>query len=510
MKPTRRDFLGGLLAGSAAGMSEIMTDEQLEAATVSLPENTTGSAKLPMRRQVDLCVLGGSCTGVFAAVRAARLGAKVAIIERQNCFGGVATSAMVNVWHSLHDTVFKKKIIGGLTEEVIERLKKRNAVTILDKNESLGCVFNSAELMIELDELILETGVIPYLHTLFSEPYYEDGKLTGVIIDGKSGRGVIKARYFIDATGDGDLCARLGVPFYYHDSVQPPTTCAHLSNFNSNVLHRLLKDHADEFHLKKGFSWGERIPGTSNMMFSGTRVYHVKCDDADDLTKAEIEGRRQIRALMDMVRKYGPKSNGKKSGEKDSSGKDPNGRETNSSDSNGRETGDPGLVALPSCIGIRESRHFRCLHSVTDEEALHGVKYEDTIAQGSYRFDIHHQDKSRVTFSYLDGTRRYIDGDHKVVADRWRPKTKENPTWYEIPLRSLIPVKTENVLLAGRMFDAGRHAFSGMRVMVNMNQLGEAAGVTAFLALEQSKSVAQINSREVRDTLKKGGSILFD
>lgn len=494
MKSTRRDFLGGLLAGSAAGMTDVITDDHLEAAQVS-SESVVESVKLPIRREVDLCVLGGSCTGVFAAVRAARLGAKVAVIERQNCFGGVATSAMVNVWHSLFDTVFEKKIIGGLTEEVIERLKTRNAVTVRDKNESIGYIFNSAELMIELDELVLEAGVIPYLHTLFSEPFYENGKLAGVVIDGKSGRGVIKARYFIDATGDGDLCARLGVPFYYHDSVQPPTTCVHLSNFNSNVLHRLLKDHADEFHLKKGFSWGEQIPGTPNTMFAGTRVYHVRCDDADDLTKAEIEGRRQIRALMDMVRQYGPKSSGKDSNKKNSENK---------------EFQELGLVALPSCIGIRESRHFRCLHSVTDEEALHGIKYEDTIARGSYRFDIHHQEKSGVTFSYLDGTRRYIDGDHKVVVDRWRPKTEKNPTWYEFPLRSLIPVKTENVLLAGRMFDAERHTFSGMRVMVNMNQLGEAAGVTALLALEQNKSVAQINPREVRNVLKKGGSLLFD
>ncbi len=82
------------------------------------------SKEIPVAEEADICILGGSCTGVFAAVRAARLGAKVVIIEKQNCFGGVATSGLVNVWHSLYDTSFKTQVIAGLTLEVVERLKK--------------------------------------------------------------------------------------------------------------------------------------------------------------------------------------------------------------------------------------------------------------------------------------------------------------------------------------------------------------------------------------------------
>lgn len=62
----------------------------------------------------DLVVVGGGCTGVFAAVRAARLGLKVAIIEKSNCFGGVTTNSLVNVWHSFFDVDEKEQIIGGL------------------------------------------------------------------------------------------------------------------------------------------------------------------------------------------------------------------------------------------------------------------------------------------------------------------------------------------------------------------------------------------------------------
>jgi glycine/D-amino acid oxidase-like deaminating enzyme len=64
---------------------------------------------LPVIHEADICVLGGSCTGLFAAIRAARLGARVVIVEKDNCFGGIATTSMVNVWHSLHDTEGKNK-----------------------------------------------------------------------------------------------------------------------------------------------------------------------------------------------------------------------------------------------------------------------------------------------------------------------------------------------------------------------------------------------------------------
>ncbi len=68
----------------------------------------------------------------------------------------------------------------------------------------------------------------PYLHSLFSEPYFDhNGNLSGVIIDNKSGSGIIKAKYFIDATGNGDLCYRLGLETYTNELIQPPTTCAH-------------------------------------------------------------------------------------------------------------------------------------------------------------------------------------------------------------------------------------------------------------------------------------------
>lgn len=435
--------------------------------------------QLPVIDEVDICILGGSCTGVFAGVRAARLGASVAIVEKQNAFGGVATSSLVNIWHSLYDTEGKQQIIAGLTQEMIDRLAMRHAVEV-SPNPSSAYTFNSQELKIELDELVLETGIHPYLHTLFSEPYLDgDGKLVGVVIDNKSGRSIIKAKYFIDATGDGDLCYRLGLKSYTFDLLQPPTTCAHFENWNGGEFDELLKKHADEFNIPDGFVWGAMLPETNVYMLAGTRVYKADCSIADTLTKAEMEGRRQIRAIMDMLRKYGTNGN------------------------------IPALVTLPSYIGIRETRHIECLYQISDEDAMYGKHFDDAIANGSYRLDIHHQDKPGLTFRYLDGTEVYARPGFADQKSRWRNEIEVDPTFYQIPLRSIIPKKHDNLMVAGRMLDAAILAYSGIRVMVNMNQVGEATGVTSYLALQQNKSIRDVSCEEVRNELKKGGSIII-
>ena len=467
----RRQFLEKLALGSAAWAL-------FPSLACAGKRRDGSSSRLPVIDEADICVLGGSCTGVFAAVRAARLGARVIVVERQNAFGGVATRALVNVWHSFLDAEFKNRIIAGLSQEVIERLARRNAVLEYKRSPSTGFRFNSQELMMELDELVLESGVRPYLHTLFSEPVTDgEGRLEGVVVDNKSGRGVIRAKYFIDATGDGDLCHRLGLPSYTHELMQPPTMCAHIEEYDAKEINRIIREHGEEFGIPSGFVWGGPLPGTKTFMLAARRVSGVDCSDAVQLTRAEMEGRRQVRAIMDMMRKYA-----------------------------GRELG---LNGLPSCIGVRETRHFRCLHRLRVEDMLSGKRYDDAVANGRYRLDIHHQGKPGLTFRYLDGTEVYMRPGYPKQTGRWRPETGENPVFYQVPLRSLIPGRYDNLILAGRMLDTEMAAFSGVRVMVNMNQLGEAAGVASWLALDGSTSIARVDPGAVRKTLEKGGSIIL-
>lgn len=446
--------------------------------------------KIPVSHEADLCVIGGSCTGLFAAIRAARLGARVILVEKSNCFGGVATLGLVNVWHSLWNTTGTQQIIAGLTQEVVERLERRDALLRREvTNPSMGFIFNSEELKLELDALVAETpGLSVLLHTQFASPHIVDGRIDAILVENKSGRSAIRARFFIDATGDGDVAARSGCSMRMAETPQPATACVRFSGWDTlcteagepiNLGH-VLRSQSEKHGIPPGFAWGCRVPNAETFMLAGTRIYNLDPTNATDLTRGEIEGRRQILAIHDLLRSSSPNAK-------------------------------IAIEALPSSLGLRESRHIDCLYQTTGDDILFGKTFSDTIAHGSYRVDIHHHDKPGITLRYLDGTETYNVPGCPQVKGRWRPEsTTDSPTYYSIPWRSLVPKSGPgNLAVAGRMLDADPVANGAIRVMVNLNQTGEAAGVAAALALDSSlPRFADVPANRLRQALCKGGSAL--
>lgn len=438
----------------------------------------------PVAAEVDLCVVGGSCTGVFAAVAAARRGLTVALVENQNMFGGNTTSGFVAVWHSYWDTKGERKIISGLSQELADKLKARGAVTESTRTDpSWQYALNPAETAIALDHLVTHPHIKPFLHTRMVAAVREGREIKAILIEDKSGRRAIKARSFIDASGDGDLVHRAGGETFTHPGMQPPTMAALLGGLEA--LHRQAPQFnlgADVFNprsphaLPPGFLWSYLVPGaTDQTLVFGTRVHGIDCSSAEDLTRAEMEGRAQVEKIMDGIRHAYPQSG-------------------------------VTLSALPSRIGVRETRHARCLHTLTEQEVLHGVRFEDAIANGTYRVDVHHQGSGGLTFRYLDGREHVISGDQQHTHGRWRPEQAEDPTFYQVPYRSLVPVGFENLLVAGRCLDADKGAFGAVRVQVNCNQMGEAAGAAAALARKTGAGFPAVDSGALRQSLEEGGA----
>jgi hypothetical protein len=310
--------------------------------------------------------------------------------------------------------------------------------------------------------------------------------VVAAVIEDKSGRRAIRARCFIDATGDGDLVARIPLPTRRDSALQPPTTCAILLGLGDVArqnkgfnLARAVHDPKFANALANGFLWSAEVPGVPGAtMVAGTRVHGADCSDADQLTRAEMEGRRQVRSMCEILRQHF---------------------------AGGRSVG---LTALPARIGIRESRHARCLHTLTEAEVLGGTRFPDAIANGTYRVDIHHSEKPGVTFRSLDGREEYVVPNGPTKVGRWRPPSAENPTFYQVPYRSLVPRGSCNVLVAGRLLDADRGAFGAVRVMVNCNQTGQAAGTAAYLALSDGLNVTDVPPTRLRALLTEQGAIV--
>ena len=451
---------------------------------------TEPEKRVPVIHEADVCVVGGSATGVFAAVRAAGLGAKVVIVECQNSFGGVATNGLVSLWHGFYDIGANKQIIAGLSEEVLSRMSEIDYRT----GPGLSHFFNPNELKIELDAVLKEAGVKIYLHTYYAGLATDGNRITSIFVENKDGRGAIKAKFFIDATGDGDLCRDLGVESYVNDNIQPPSAVYMMQGtndderkrfygipFNEDIVPCLIRDHGKEFGLEPDWGWDTYIPGIYNIHFrADTHVFGLNCAHADELTEAEIIGREKMRKVVRMMRKYG--------------------------NANELYT----LVNICSYIGIRDTYHYKTKYRADHMELLLGKRYDDVILNGTYDVDVHKADTG-IKFMRLSGecTTEYTDGTR--VTTNWReemgyPTDGPMPTYYSLPFRVLVQEKFENVIAAGRMLNADQEAFGALRVMVNLNQIGEAAGVAAYVAVDEDKKVQDIDGVKVAQLLSKGGS----
>lgn len=445
---------------------------------------TEPQKELNICAQADLCVVGGSCTGVFAAVRAARLGAKVVLVEKQNCLGGTATSGLVNIWHSLHDADGKNQIIAGLTQETLERLNSAGAL-IRGQSVNDAYHFNSQELKIELDRYIQENKIKLYLHTYYSSVLYEGSRLKAVIVENKDGRSAIKADFFIDATGDGDMARDLKIESYQNKNIQPPSSCFLMKgDIEGAELNDIIHEHGQEAGLQDDWGWsGHSVCGKNITMRADNHVFKVLCSRTDDLTYSEMEGRRQMRAFVDLLKKYG------------------------------KESKDYSLVAACSHIGIRDTVHYKTAFRACEKDLLLGRQYEDPILNGTYRVDIHHSEDMGITFKCLNGERHTLYGKGtREEFGNWRDEegiTGEPAKYYQLPFEILKGKTYENFIMAGRMLNADEGAFGALRVMVNLNQLGEAAGVAAYLALDGAKSIQSLDGASVCRLLKNGGSVIL-
>ncbi len=412
----------------------------------------------------DLIVAGGGLSGVAAAVSAARDGLRVLLIEKSGSLGGAMSNCLVypfmKYWEADPEDGSCRFLSAGIFAEMRER-----------QNEKAGGsddFLKPEYFKFILDDMAVEAGVDVLFHSVIFDAAAQDRRLRTVTVATKSGVMTLEADFFVDCTGDGDLFALAGCEYQLgreSDGLcQPMTTCFRMANVDLEAfsrereeIQRLYKQYREEGKLKNP---RENILiftglGDGILHFNTTRIIHHDPTDAIDLSKAEMEARRQIYEMTEFLKKNF------KSFEKST------------------------LISIASEIGVRESRKLKGAHVLTAEELKNCVAFPDTIALGNYEIDIHNPSGTGTELYY------FKPGEH-----------------YQIPYRSLLPKEYDNLLAAGRCISATHEAQAAIRIMPICACLGEAAGTAIGLAHDTGKTTHTIDTEALRQRLREKGAVL--
>lgn len=449
------------------------------------------------QKHYDVAVIGGGPSGLAAALAAARHGAKVIILERNDFLGGNAVTGLPFLGFLDKQG---RQVIGGIAQEMIDSLAEigmsaghnrcplHNSVTVLQPDY----------FKIVAMEKCLEAGIEVLLHSELIDVKVVNRRMTQVTVMGKGMKIDVTANVFIDGTGDGDAAYLAGCSYEKGQKetglMQPPTLMFSLCGFNEEEFFKYLEQHPEDLRPAESMmvSQGYDVPyfkshrsyvflGLRNRLnvlreegknplsrdtliyinsmnpgqiyINATRVHRFDGTDPHELTRAEIESMRQITQLVKLLKSEIP----------------------------GFEN--CFISHINPNLGVRETRRFSGIKRLVIDDVVKGYIPEDTVALGSYKVDIH---------SSVD--------DSTILMDL------EDP--YGIPLGCLISDEVKGLLFSGRCISMDSESLASVRIMPTCMAIGEAAGVCAALAVKQGVLPEQVAADEVVALLKKANAIL--
>ncbi len=427
----------------------------------------------------DVIVLGGGPGGVPAAVAAARNGARVLLVERYGFLGGMAASALVLPY--MKYSAGGKYIVRGLFEEFLDLMEKNGAIKKMTPTKEELVRLNTFTTDLEdrahfddepmkrlLDRFVLESGAELLLHSQAVGVLRDGASLKTVRVFHKGGMEDLSADVFVDSTGDGDISAWGGAKVEIgrgapDNACQPMTASFRLAGVDYSRI-------PDGREINRLFDEAKKRGELTNprenilkfytvhsdvMHFNSTRVVGESALDGWGLTRAEVEGRRQVEELARFMKKSVP----------------------------GFENSY--LMKTGAQIGIRESRRVLGAYVLTADDVVKGRKFDDGVACGSYAIDIHNP----------TGT-----GTHMVYL--------AEGIYYGIPYRCLLPEGPNNLIVASRCISASHEANSSLRVMPTVWAIGHAGGLAAALAVKGKVKPGAVDVKALRKKLAEENAII--
>lgn len=425
--------------------------------------------KAPMRViETDVLVCGGGCAGTAAALSAARKGAKTLLVEKAPFAGGIITSVGLPYFDGIADIATHRVVVRGIALELLAKtgVCKPDAQEIQPHNPTIP---NTFEFKVLLDRELQACGdkLTVLFNSFVCDAESANGRVTSVVIANKDGLVRIKPKVVIDCTGDADVAAWAGVPTEQSAEVQPLTLHFRIGHVQrvpeiSKLCRAALVKAQELGELPHFYGPGVMFMYANDEIYiHGVRV-PANPTDAADLSRAEMQGRADALAMHRAWKRDVP------------------------------AFADSYFLEAYPWIGVRESRRLIGQHVLNEKEIMENRRFDDAIATGCWYLDLH--------------PNKTVVGS----ANDFDPK-KVQPKPYDIPYRSLVPQKIENLLVAGRCHSATRGAHASTRVTVTAMALGEAAGCAAALSLKQKMGVATLDGQRVREALgAQGGGPFTD
>ncbi|UCC67160.1 MAG: FAD-dependent oxidoreductase [Armatimonadota bacterium] len=307
--------------------------------------------EIPIAREADVLVVGGGPAGLAAAIAAARNGAKTTLVEQFAYLGGTATASLMACINGFRNQVEpdETQTVRGIAEEIILKLKELDGLGKSPYEQkdyptesgqlAYSYAIDTEKFKYVTLEMCVDAGVDLMFHTYFCDSIVEQEALRGVIVENKSGRQALMARVVVDASGDADVAARAGAPFWQTRAEEAP-------RLRDSIMYRV--------------AFGERRPGGvfacdfgTNAVVWGPWIEAIDGTDADQLSKGEVEAR--LRIYEDFAEKQAEHP----------------------------ELADARVVETPPLLGIRQTRFVEGEYKLTAEDAISGRRFEDVVAISS-------------------------------------------------------------------------------------------------------------------------------
>ncbi len=413
--------------------------------------------------QSDVIVCGGGPAGFAAALAAARSGARTRLIDVNGCIGGIWTAGALSL-------IIDSKAKPGIMAELRADLDRASAGHWVGSS----IAYDPERMKLLLETRLLEAGVEIRLHTrVVSAILDQHGRLSTVVTESKSGREAWTAKTFIDCTGDGDLAAQAGCEFDLGDpttkATQPMSLMALFTGVTTDGIARFVRGDAEPRKLgnpKENLLAEFRRAGVEPS-YAGPTIFRIRdgfyammanhqygslAIDADHVTAATLEARREVHGLFAALKKLGGPWEGIQ------------------------------LVTTAEQIGTREGRRIRGRYYVSDDDLKNGARFDDAICRVTFGIDVHSTDPEKTK---------------GIETKPFRSKP------YDIPLRSLIARDVDGLMMAGRCISGDFIAHSSYRVTGDAVTMGEAAGVTSALAVASNSLPHAVPFTEVARALER-------